>query len=62
MAGQGQPLTLLLAVIAVGLVVGAVVGLRVAERIERRDADLAALLTANQFLTDLEVEAERWGR
>ena len=53
-------MTLLLAVIAVGLVVGAVAGLYVSERIERRDADLAALLTANQFLTDMETEAERW--
>ena len=53
-------MTILLAVIAVGLVVGAVAGLYISERIERRDADLAALLTANQFLTDMETEAERW--
>ena len=53
-------MTILLAVIAVGLVVGAVVGLYISERLERRDADLAALVTAQQFLTDMEVEAERW--
>lgn len=53
-------MTILLAVVAVGLVVGAMVGLYISERIDRQDADLAALLTANQFLTDMEVEAERW--
>ena len=53
-------MTILLAVIAVGLVIGAVVGLYISERIERRDADLAALVTAQQFLTDMETEAERW--
>lgn len=55
-------MTILLAVVAVGLVVGAVVGLYISEHIDRQDADLAALLTANQFLTDMETEAERWGR
>ena len=53
-------MTILLAVIAVGLVVGAVAGLYISERLERQDADLAALVTAQQFLTDMEVEAERW--
>lgn len=53
-------MTLFLAVVAVGLVVGAIIGIRISERLERQDADLAALVTAHQFLTDMETEAERW--
>lgn len=53
-------ITVTLAAIALVLCLGGWIGVVISERARAQDADLAALVLSEQFLTELDVEADRW--
>lgn len=62
-ADQGRVvITVTIAVVAVLLTMGALIGAWISEDARAKDADLAAIVTATQFLTDLDDYARQWKR
>lgn len=55
-------ITVTIAVLAVLLTMGALIGAWISEDARAKDADLAAIVTATQFLADLDDYARQWKR
>ena len=53
-------ITVCLAAIALVLCLAGWIGVVISERARAHDADLAALVLSEQFVTQLDVEADRW--
>lgn len=55
-------ITVCIALIAVVVALGGWIGVVISERARAQDADLASLVLANQFVTDLDDYAKDWNR
>jgi len=53
-------ITVFLAAVALLLCLGGWIGVVISERARAQDADMASLILANQFVTDLDEYARRW--